>query len=142
MTTRLGRGERGAVSAILLVMLGLVAAAFVFAIVGLSVGLTKGSPSEDKKRAATLERQVGNAKQDRSAAVVASQDAVTKADRYQSVFQQMLSARDQMVNHANQLLAAGMAGNADQYNSLIPQMNSALQQHDAIETQLSAVPRP
>ncbi len=123
-------------------MLGVVAAALVFAIVGLSVGLTKGSSSEDKKRAATLEQQVKDAKQARSAAVAASHGAATKAENYQNVFQQMLSFGDQQQNLANQQLAAALAGNLDQFNALVTQANTVKDQHNAITDQLNALPKP
>jgi len=140
--------EAGAVSPILLALIGAVAAALVFAVVGLSIGLTKGSPAADKQRVTSLEQELTSRKQQlksardaRSSAVEDAHAAAARAEAFRANFTQMVAISDQIATVASQIQAAGVAGNVPLVNQLESQLGSLVQQHNTVTTQSNALPR-
>lgn len=135
-------GTRKVVSPLLLAMTAAAALALVFAVVGLSVGLTKGSPAADKQRVVTLQAELNDARAAHTSAVRDAHEAASVAEQYRGNFDRMLSVAEQLQRTATQIQAAGVAGNVPLVNELLAQFRSLLDQHNAITNELGLLPKP
>ena len=129
-------------SPIVLVMIGLCAAALVFAATGLIVGTTKGTPKADQERVERLHDQLDSARSEHTAAVRDAKQAAAKARPWKESFDRMLSRTEEIARLAKQTQVAGALGNAGLAGELLIQLSFAVDAHDRATGELYDLPMP
>lgn len=141
-TTSTRQPERRRPSTVLIVMICVTVMALVFAGVGLGMGLTKGSPTADKQRVVTLQDDLSTARLRQVTAVRLVHDAGTKAEKFDTAFDKMLSIAEAQQKNAAEVQLAGILGDVELENQLIAEFNALLDQHNTATDQLSSLPEP